>query len=300
MTDLLSLWPVFLATFSVGLLGSGHCLGMCGGIASALSFAIGPEKQGKRTAILLSYNLGRVSSYALLGAVAGIIGNQIGAASVLRIIAGALLIAMGLYLANWWRGLSYLEKLGGFLWRYIQPVTKPLLPVKHAGQAVLLGLAWGLLPCGMVYSALAYSVAQGSASGGAVAMLGFGMGTLPAIVASGWAAQGFKSLFQNTWVRRLFAISIIAFGVWTLWMPLSHSGHGAHGHHGAGDHGSMDHDSMDHGVHQGASNHGDVDHSKMNHEGMNHEATHHEGMNHGEMDHQGMESQESSSDRDSQ
>ncbi|GAA6153582.1 sulfite exporter TauE/SafE family protein [Pseudoteredinibacter isoporae] len=267
MSDLLSLWPVFLATFSVGLLGSGHCLGMCGGIASALGFAIGPEQQGKRTAILFSYNLGRVSSYTLLGTVAGILGNQIGAASVLRVIAGALLIAMGLYLANWWRGLSYLEKLGGVLWRYIQPITKSLLPVQRPGQAVLLGLAWGLLPCGMVYSALAYSVAQGSAMGGAVAMLGFGMGTLPAVVASGWAAQGFKSVFQNTWVRRLFAISIIVFGIWTLWMPLSHSGHDAHGHHGAPSKSDMHHEGMNHQN----MNHGNMNHENMNHEGMNHD-----------------------------
>ncbi|MBB6523552.1 sulfite exporter TauE/SafE family protein [Pseudoteredinibacter isoporae] len=293
MSDLLSLWPVFLATFSVGLLGSGHCLGMCGGIASALGFAIGPEKQAKRTAILLSYNLGRVSSYTLLGAAAGIVGSQIGAASVLRIIAGVLLIAMGLYLANWWRGLSYLEKLGGVLWRYIQPLTKSLLPVQHSGQAVLLGLAWGLLPCGMVYSALAYSVAQGSALGGAVAMAGFGMGTLPAVVASGWAAQGFKSLFQNTWVRRLFAMSIIAFGVWTLWMPLAHSGHGAHGHHGGMNHGEMNHEGMSHED----MNHQNMDHSKMNHEEMDHGSMDHSKMNHEEMNHEHMNHSKTEADK---
>ncbi len=265
MNDILAFWPVFLATFSVGLLGSGHCLGMCGGIASALGFAIGPDQQLKRIAILFSYNLGRVSSYALLGAAAGLLGDQIGGASILRIIAGILLIMMGFYLANWWRGLSYLEKFGGYLWKYIQPITKPLLPVKNPAQAILLGLVWGLLPCGMVYSALAYSVAQGSPLGGAVAMFGFGMGTLPAILASGWAAQGFKTLFQNTVVRSLFAVSIIAFGVWTLWMPLSHSGHGAHSDHGSGTHQGMNHEGM-------------------NHEGRNHEGINHEGMNHADTD----------------
>jgi len=273
MADIVSLWPVFLATFSVGLLGSGHCLGMCGGIASALGFAIGPEKRAKRYGILLSYNLGRISSYALLGLLAGTIGNQVGANSVLRIIAGLLLIAMGLYLANWWRGLSYLERVGSYLWRYVQPLTKPLLPVNNSGQAVLLGLAWGFLPCGMVYSALAYSVAQGSSYGGAIAMLGFGLGTLPAVLASGWAAESFKSLFQNIAVRRFFALSIIAFGIWTLWMPLSHSGHGAHAGHGAS--------------HQGM-NHEGMNHEGMNHEGMNHEGMNHEGMNHEGMNHEGM------------
>lgn len=282
MNEIIALWPVFLATFSVGLLGSGHCLGMCGGIASALGFAISPDQQLKRIIILLAYNLGRVSSYALLGAAAGVIGSQIGGGAVLRIIAGVLLIAMGLYLANWWRGLSYLEKVGGHLWKYIQPITKPLLPVKNPGQAMLLGLVWGLLPCGMVYSALAYSVAQGSVSGGAIAMLGFGLGTLPAVLASGWAAQGFKKLFQNTIVRRLFAISIIAFGVWTLWMPLSHSGHGAHAEHSGAAHEDMNHEDMNHeSMNHESMNHEKMDHEKMNHEKMNHEKMDHKNMKHG-------------------
>lgn len=248
LAEIQSFLPVIVTALSIGFLGSGHCVGMCGGIASALSFAIPNDERGKKTGILLAYNFGRIFSYGILGALAGLLGEQLGLDKYLRILAAALLIAMGLYLADWWRGLVYLEKAGAKLWRFIEPVGKKLLPVKSIPQGFMLGMVWGWLPCGLVYSALAFAVAQSSAVGGALVMLAFGLGTLPAILASGWAAHSLKSFLQKNLVRKIFALLIMAFGVWTLWMPLSHSGHG-----------NMDHSKM---------NHEQMDHSKMNHKDM--------------------------------
>lgn len=221
--------PVLLSALVIGFLGSGHCIGMCGGIASALAFAI-PEKNSKqRVFILLAYNLGRILSYTLLGAFVGLLGQKIGLPPVLRIVAGVLLIAMGLYLANWWRGLVYLEKAGSYLWRWIQPLGARLMPVDTVLKGLLFGAIWGWLPCGLVYSALALSMAQAEPVSAAGVMLYFGLGTLPAVFLSGWAANYLKTLLQSKLVRTLFALTIIVFGVWTLWMPLSHvGGHGAH------------------------------------------------------------------------
>lgn len=224
--------PVLLSALVIGFLGSGHCIGMCGGIASALAFAI-PEKNPKqRVFILLAYNFGRILSYSALGALVGFLGQEIGLPPVLRIVAGVLLIAMGLYLANWWRGLVYLEKAGSYLWRWIQPFGAKLMPVDNMFKGLLFGVIWGWLPCGLVYSALALSMAQAEPISAAAIMLYFGLGTLPAVFLSGWAANYLKLFLQSKLVRTFFALAIILFGVWTLWMPLSHvGGHGAHVQH---------------------------------------------------------------------
>lgn len=207
------------AAFSLGFLSSAHCVGMCGGIMGALTMAIPPEARARRLRLVLCYNIGRIASYTLmgagLGALAGILQVS-GFGAVLRLLAGLLLIAMGLYLADWWRGLTWLERGGRYLWAYLQPLGKALMPVTGAPKAMALGAVWGWLPCGLVYTALAYSAAQGSAGWSGAVMLAFGLGTLPAVMATGLAARQFASLLQRRGVRRGFALLIMGFGLWTL------------------------------------------------------------------------------------
>jgi len=223
-------WLQLGTAFSLGFLGGAHCIGMCGGLMSALSFAI-PERQAtRRLLILLTYNLGRILSYAAIGALFGWLGYLSGDHPALRIIAGLLLVAMGLYLANWWHGLRVLEKLGAKAWRFIQPLGKNLMPVRHPGQALLLGAIWGWLPCGLVYSALALASTQADTVQSAATMLFFGLGTLPAVLAGGLLAERVKQLVQNRGLRIVFALAIIAFGLWTIYMGLPQS-EGHHHHH---------------------------------------------------------------------
>lgn len=220
----------YLSAFVIGFLGGGHCIGMCGGIMGALSFAIPAEQTARRWRILLSYNAGRILSYCLIGALAGGIGYQLSSGhglSIMRVVAGLLLIAMGLYLANWWRGLTYLEKLGGLLWVRVQPLGKALMPVRSNGSALLLGALWGWLPCGLVYTALVFALAQAGALQAAGVMLAFGLGTLPAVLASGVFAERIKQLMQRQHFRAVMALAIIGFGVWTIWGTVQHLQHGA-------------------------------------------------------------------------
>jgi len=211
------------AAFLIGLLGGAHCVGMCGGIINALSFAIPTDKRNpvKLNLILLSYNLGRISSYTLIGVLVGAIGwmaqDALGPVSfVMRIIAGILLITMGLYLTGWWTGLRKLEELGGYLWRYIEPAGKNLLPVNGSGQAFVLGAIWGWLPCGMVYSVLTLAAVAGNAWDAGLLMLCFGLGTLPVMFLTGRFAQVSKGFLQTSVVRNIAGTLILLFGVWTI------------------------------------------------------------------------------------
>ncbi|WP_049629004.1 sulfite exporter TauE/SafE family protein [Cellvibrio sp. pealriver] len=262
-------WPALTAAFLLGLFSSAHCVGMCGGIMGALSMAIPAHAKARRWVILVTYNVGRILSYALMGVLVGVFARQIaesGGATWLRWLAGGLLIAMGLYLANWWRGLTYLENAGRYLWVYLQPLGKPLMPVDNPGKALLLGGLWGWLPCGLVYTALGYAMAQGDGVGAGLVMLAFGLGTLPSVLATGFAAQQLGRLLQRPQLRWSMAVLVIIFGLWTIWGGGHH-----HGHHHSADHSAMDHESMNH--------------ESMDHESADHESTDHESMDHESMDH---------------
>lgn len=240
---------ILISLFTMGLVSSAHCIGMCGGIMGALTMAIPADAKAKRGMILVAYNMGRITSYTFMGLLAGFFAEQIallGGAIILRVIAGLLLIAMGLYLADWWRGLTKLETLGRYLWVYIQPLGKGLMPVNTIPKALLLGTLWGWLPCGLVYAALAMAMTQPAPSLAASAMLAFGLGTLPAVLAAGFAAQQLTRLLQQRQIRRGLALVIIVFGVWTIWGGLGHS----HNHHHDYQHSQplegMNHSQMEH------------------------------------------------------
>lgn len=215
-----------LSAFLVGLAGGAHCFGMCGGIISALSFAA----RERAYWLSLFYSAGRISSYALLGAIVASIAS-LGSAGpglgIARLLAGALLVLMGLYLAGWWSGLLWLERVGAPLWRRLQPLAQRLLPVRHPAAAFGFGLIWGWLPCGLVYSALALSATAMEPAGGALIMLSFGLGTLPAVVFAGLFTQKLRPVLQGKRLRLLFALCLIGFGVWTAAAPLLH-GFGGH------------------------------------------------------------------------
>jgi len=216
MADLL---PLLVSALVLGLLGGGHCIGMCGGLMGALTLAIPAEQRQRRLQLLLAYNLGRIASYALAGLLLGTAGWALAsgpAANVLRSVAGLLLITMGLYLAGWWSGLTRIEGLGRRLWRRIEPAARSLLPIRNARRALLLGSLWGWLPCGLVYSTLLWAASQGDALDSALLMLAFGLGTLPVLLATGLAAERLTTLLRRRGVRIAGGLLVILFGLWTL------------------------------------------------------------------------------------
>jgi len=219
------LLPLLGSALVLGLLGGGHCLGMCGGLMGALTLAIPPEQRGRRLRLLLAYNLGRILSYASAGLLLGLAGWAVAsspAALALRVVAALLLIAMGLYLAGWWSGLTRIEALGRGLWRHIQPVASRLLPVSSLPRALLLGALWGWLPCGLVYSTLLWAASQGNAGYSAALMLAFGLGTWPVLLATGLAAERVNALLRRRSVRVAGGVLVMLFGIWTIPGPHQH------------------------------------------------------------------------------
>lgn len=216
----------------VGLMGAGHCIGMCGGLVGALSANLPKQQAGNalvnQLGYLLSYNSGRIISYTLAGALVGASTSALGLMFnadiyllVLRIFAGVMMIITGLYIAQIWAGVVQIEKLGKGLWRLISPIANRFIPIKNRGHAFIAGSLWGWLPCGLVYSMLTWSVAAGNAVDGALIMLAFGLGTLPALLSAGIAASSFSRLVQNKAVRIISGLALIAFGVQTLYIAIA-------------------------------------------------------------------------------
>lgn len=204
-----------LALFIVGLLGGGHCAGMCGGIVGALSLQT--PQGGTAVLVHLAYNLGRIGSYVIAGLLAGLLGqaagNLLALQNVLYLCASLMLIAMGIYLLGFTQFLSPLERGGQALWQRIQPLTKRFLPVRGIAQALPLGLLWGWLPCGLVYSALTTSLASGSAGQGALLMLAFGLGTLPNLLLAGLLLARFRRFAQARAVRVVSGLLVLGYGI---------------------------------------------------------------------------------------
>lgn len=223
-----------LSAFLVGLLGGVHCVGMCGGIVGALTLGLPGAVQGRARAMfpyLIAYNTGRIASYTAAGALMGGVGwlaaNALlvhQAQQALQAIAGVFMIALGLYLAGWWYGLTRVEQVGGLLWRRLEPLGRGLLPVRGPRQALMLGLVWGWLPCGLVYSVLIWAIAAGSPADGALLLLAFGLGTLPNLLAVGVFAAALSAWVRRPWVRAAAGALIIGFGVWMLLGTLVRSG----------------------------------------------------------------------------
>lgn len=198
----------------MGLAGAGHCLMMCGGIASAMGVNTRPHH-------IWLYNLGRVCSYMFIGA---LVGGAIGffapdggyTTIILRWLAVLFLLLLGLYFTGWFAGLVYLEKAARPVWNKIQPFAAKLRNKPNGFAAFFAGSLWGWLPCGMVYSALSWAALSGSASGGALTMAAFGLGTLPAMVAAGHFSQFLHSFLRAQGVRTAMGVLLIIYALWSM------------------------------------------------------------------------------------
>lgn len=214
-----------LAAFTVGLLGSGHCLAMCGGIVTTLC---GSSRAAQRDAaapranlaLVLGYHAGRIGSYAAAGAVAGTVGSFVWLADhalpaqrVLMVTAALLLLATGLYLLGFAHLIAPLERLGARLWQHIAPVAARLAPAKTPLQAIGLGALWGWIPCGLIYGALAIAATTGSPLGGALTMLAFGTGTLPALLAASAMAVKLAAFIRHRSVRTIAGVLVVLSGL---------------------------------------------------------------------------------------
>ena len=211
----------FLTAFLLGLFGSIHCMGMCGGIVGALSVH---TQHAKPITLQLSYHLGRITTYGLIGLLAGFAGlwlssSHDSAGLVLRTLSGVILILMGLYVLGSTNTLLWLEKGGAKLWKFIQPLSKHMLPVRSAKQALGLGMIWGLLPCGLVYSTLSWALVSANPIHSATLMMAFGLGNLPALLSFALFTAQLNKFKRHWLVRVILGGSIMTFGAWTILAP---------------------------------------------------------------------------------
>ena len=198
-----------LTAFATGLAGSAHCVAMCGGIS--ISLGLGSMK--KR--LLPVYHLGRLASYTTLG----LRDYSPTWAMALRLAAALVMFAIGLQIALGINLLRRLERYGSRLWQPLAGFVQSLLPVRTGSDALLLGFLWGLLPCGLIYSALALAVVSGNPLHAALVMLAFGAGTLPAMLLLGvFSGTLVQSLTRDS-SRIVLGALVMATALWTL-LPL--------------------------------------------------------------------------------
>ncbi|MDP2759025.1 MAG: sulfite exporter TauE/SafE family protein [Sideroxyarcus sp.] len=211
----------FIAVFMVGLLSGVHCLGMCGSIVGIFTTQVPRDRA--RWPFHLAYSSGRITSYAVAGALVGAVGqagmllrDQVPVQHLLFALSSLMLVMLGLYLAGVWGAVRRLEQLGSGLWRRLQPFTTRLLPVNTVPRALGLGVLWGWLPCGLVYSVLVTALASGSAGQGALIMAAFGLGTLPNLLAIGLFWESLRGWVQSPRVRLTAGLLVIGFGLYGL------------------------------------------------------------------------------------
>lgn len=230
---------LFLAAFLVGIAGGVHCVGMCGGIVMAVTMrsaamhhvspgagALAAGSRGGAELLLfqLAFNLGRVATYGVIGGAVGAVGSLglllesvFPVQLALRVVASALVILVGLYVAGYGSSVVRgLERAGGGIWRVAQRVGGGFFPPDTPGRALVAGSVWGLLPCGLVYGVLATALVSGSAGRGAAIMLAFGLGTLPTLIAAGLLADRLRRALQRPAVRLAAGALVVALGVTAL------------------------------------------------------------------------------------
>lgn len=238
----IALLPIFL----IGLLGGVHCVGMCGGIVGAFSI-VAPRRPFPIPVLtqarwpvnamggglrVFAFNLGRMGSYTIAGALAGSLGSLPALQNIASLQRGAyslanlMLVALGLTLMNAWHGLSHIEALGQRVWKRVQPAMQHFLPVESAWQAAALGGLWGWVPCGMVYSVLMTALLTSSATQGALVMLAFGLGTLPLLFSIGLLGNRLQARLQKPSVRTLAGALVLTFGLLGFYRAATGSSHG--------------------------------------------------------------------------
>ena len=192
-------WALPLALALGGFASGLHCAGMCGGIAAGFTLMRRRDLWKRQ----LAFNAGRITSYAAGGALAGALGSAAAyAAAVLPMqtflyfFAGVFALLAGVHLAGIGFPLARFERIGVPIWRRVQPIAARLLPARTLPQSYLAGLAWGWVPCGLVYGALAAAVFAGGAIEGAAAMAAFGLGTLPWLLAAGVLAARLRAAIR--------------------------------------------------------------------------------------------------------
>lgn len=220
--------PLLASALLAGLVGGLHCAAMCGGFVAALAARDGARPLLPARTLLardLAYHAGRLASYATLGAAFGAAGAAtLGAIDLvpvqraLYLVANALLLALAVGLAARVGGAGWLARAGALAYARVLPALGGL--GGGAGGRIGLGLAWGLVPCGLVYSVLPLALFAGGAWQGALTMLVFGLATLPHLVGAGLVLARVRGRLRAGAFRGVAAAVIAAFALFGAYRAL--------------------------------------------------------------------------------
>jgi sulfite exporter TauE/SafE len=217
-----------IAAVLAGLLGGAHCLAMCGGFMTALA---GPGQRAVQPVATLHparalarrqlpYNLGRITTYTALGAVAGGAGGAALAAGdwlaiqrVLYVVANLFLLILAFLIMSNGKGIAAPQRIGAALFARVLPAVRPLMARDDALARYAIGAIWGLVPCGLVYAMLPIALFAGGALQGAALMLAFGLGTLPNLLAAGFVLARAGTWLNMRALRFATAVLLAGFGV---------------------------------------------------------------------------------------
>lgn len=209
----------YLVALIMGLFSALHCLGMCGSIIGTLTLSLRKEIRDNKALLVpfvFSYNFGRITSYTLAGYVAGLVHNALmlplgegEGHRILQIVSALIMAGAGLHIAGWFPRFAYIEKGGALIWAHLEPFGRRLIPVQTLPQAYVFGMIWGWLPCGLVYAAITLATTAGNEVRGALTMLAFGVGTLPAVVSVGLMTSLLVRLSSMKKFRQIAGISLI-------------------------------------------------------------------------------------------
>ncbi|NIL92900.1 MAG: sulfite exporter TauE/SafE family protein [Woeseiaceae bacterium] len=217
--------PLVSAALLAGLLGSAHCLGMCAGISGLFAVNAGVASLRASLPFAFTYNVGRIATYAVLGGIVGLFGSVIVKASPsvatgIRLMSGIIIVLVGLRVAFDLRLLNAVERMGASIWSRIAPAAKGLVPVTTLPRAFGLGLLWGWLPCGLVYSVLMIAATSLRPDYGVAVMVAFGIGTMPAMLVTGLGAARLAEMMRKRGTRLGMGLLIVTMGLLTAAMPL--------------------------------------------------------------------------------
>lgn len=211
--------PIYSMAFLTGLFGSAHCIGMCGGLVSALSLTADGRNSGPVFHLL--YNLGRTLTYSLIGLIVGWIGSAMvmkqsfaDATRVLLVGSDILVILIGLGSAGAFSRFNIMSLEFAGPVRSLTSLVKGLRRYPPALSALPLGLLFGFLPCGFLYAMAITAAGTGSSVGGALTMVAFGIGTMPALFLVGGAAQWFSQ--KRRWMLTVAGVLVALMGSYNL------------------------------------------------------------------------------------
>ena len=234
---------LLVAALLMGFFGSPHCLGMCGGLVTAFGLSMKEVSPAKRRALVATYHFGRLTSYAFLGLLAGLIGTTVlqplmQGNSMPRILLGMVLVFVGVTMLGA-PFLKNLERFGMRFWQYLSPIRQKVFPLNTFPRALSAGLLWGFLPCGLVYGALLIAVVAHNPLSGAALMFVFGLGTVPMLVATHETVGWLRDKIGRFRLRQLNGAIMVLSGLAVVFVPIAMTN--MHGDHGGGHSMSMEH-----------------------------------------------------------